>query len=470
MPDNKYKSLAKDTGIFAIGNFGTKILSFLCVSLYTAYLTTSEFGEADALITTITLLLPVFSLELSEAVLRFLYDEGVDKKQIYSISAFASGFAIILAILGMILASILSPSLQEYSFYFIFIFLFSTVEAFLSSITKGIGKIKCFVIKGLIFTSVFIASNIVLLIFLHKGLEGYFVSYIFAYATSCVYMYFAVKMYKHRLTLRINRLLLKQMLVYSIPFIPASISWWINSSADKYMLIWMIGSESNGLYSVAQKIPIMVTAVTTIFTQAWQLSAMQNYEESDFSDYFSEMFRLLASLVMFGTVAVMLVNFPVAKLLFQKDFFEAWKYVPMLTVACTFSTMAGFLASAFTSAKKTSALFISTCIGAVINIIVNYVLIIAIGAFGAAVATAISFIVVVICRIISMKNMVLLKIDYFKMVLSSTLIFGAALVEPYLKILPYYILSSCVAIAIVVINFKDFVAVLKTIKYKLLGK
>ena len=72
MGSSKYTKLVKNTAIFAIGNFSTKILTFLIVPLYTYVLTTEEYGRIDLFTTTISFLVPIVTLQVQEALIRYL--------------------------------------------------------------------------------------------------------------------------------------------------------------------------------------------------------------------------------------------------------------------------------------------------------------------------------------------------------------------------------------------------------------
>lgn len=466
--ENKYRHLAKDTGIFAIGNFGTKLLSFFLMSLYTSYLTTSEYGVADVLITTISLLLPVMTLSMAEATLRFLFDKNVERNDILNIDLSIVTLGCIVTFAGSGLVVLFAPTLRQYFWYFVIIFTLTSFETSFSYVAKGIGRTKTFAIKGILYTFVFSISNIILMAVFKLGLNGYFLSFIIAYFITCVYLFFSAHIFKIKIKIKLNRSLLKQMLKYSIPFIPAAISWWINSSSDKYMLLWITGSSSNGLYGAAQKIPTLLTAVTTIFTQAWQLSAMKNYKDDDFSDFFSHIFKLISAVLLLCACGILVFNKLLASVFFKNEFYEAWKYVPMLVIASVFSTFAGFLASVFTSAKKTNILFISTCIGAVVNIILNYVLISLIGILGATIATAISFCVMVIIRLITMKKLVTVKAQFGKIVISMLLLFVASILVVYIE--KYYIIALATATVVILMNISEMIETFKYTLKKLLSK
>ena len=76
----KYKYLLKNIGLVTINNFTSKILAFLLVPLYTNVLSTAEYGTYDLYTTTAFLLIPILSVDIAEALVRFLLDENVDEK------------------------------------------------------------------------------------------------------------------------------------------------------------------------------------------------------------------------------------------------------------------------------------------------------------------------------------------------------------------------------------------------------
>ena len=78
----KYKYLFKNIGIMTISNFGTKILSFLMVPLYTNLLSTSEYGTYDLYQTTLFLFVPILSLNIADAIMRFSMDKNQKLEEI----------------------------------------------------------------------------------------------------------------------------------------------------------------------------------------------------------------------------------------------------------------------------------------------------------------------------------------------------------------------------------------------------
>ena len=112
-----YRSFAKNVGLLTLANFGTKILSFLLVPLYTSVLTTNEYGTYDIAVTTIGVLVPLLTQNVVDAVLRFSMDKNVDKGGVLSIGIKHFLISLVPVVLVLIANSVfgVSPVLVELS-------------------------------------------------------------------------------------------------------------------------------------------------------------------------------------------------------------------------------------------------------------------------------------------------------------------------------------------------------------------
>lgn len=427
----KIKSLAKDTGLFAIGSFGSKLLLFLLTPLYTNILTTEQYGIADLLNTTINFIYPVFTLSIAEATLRFLMDKNYSKNSVLNNSLLITAFSFAAVFIIRPFVGNIDSSLDVYWIYFFVIFCLTNLNLVLSNFVKGIGKTTLYAIAGIIHTIVVIICNIIFLVYFKLGINGYLLSIVIGMSVSILVKILFGNIRKYILPIKCDTKVLKDMLVYCIPMIPTIIAWAINTSIDKYMIINMIGMSENGIYSVAHKIPTILTTVLTIFLSAWQLSAISNHGEKGESEFQSEIYNLFNIVCIIGCLFTILLNKPLAKVLFAKDFYVAWRYVPLLTTSALFASLAGFLAATYRAAKKTKSLFISVLIGAVINILFNYFLLKWIGTLGAAIATGISFFAVWLFRIILIQRIVPIKLDLWKTMIVYVLFFLAVIIESF---------------------------------------
>lgn len=103
------KTLIKNTGIIAIGNISTKLINFLLLPLYTSLISTEDYGTIDLLSTYTTLILAVVSLQLYQAVFRFVAVDRDDPEKTKSTITTIFGLSFIAAVVYAISFVILSP-------------------------------------------------------------------------------------------------------------------------------------------------------------------------------------------------------------------------------------------------------------------------------------------------------------------------------------------------------------------------
>jgi len=180
------------------------------------------------------------------------------------------------------------------------------------------------------------------------------------------------------------------------------------------MVIWKLGLGESGVYSVAYKIPSILTIVSSLFTQAWQISAISNYGEKDNSNFVGTVYKYYHMISILSCAALITGSKILGRVLYQKEYFVAWKCVPILLIAYVFSGLSGFLASIFTASKKTNYLFVSTSVGALLNIGLNLVFIDWLGLQGAAYTTLIGFFVTWAVRLKVSKKILIIDVPIIK--------------------------------------------------------
>ena len=406
---SSYKKLGKNMLFMTIGSLGSKILSFLLVPLYTSVLTTAEYGISDLITTTVSLCFPFFTLIISESLLQFSLSKKHEKSELWFIS-----FRIWL--FGTVIMFIFSPivfftPLKDYYIFVITYYMCFSFYNILSYFIRGLEKIKVFSFAGIIDTFIIIMLNILFLLVFKIGIIGYLLSQIIASALASIYMIFAGGVYKYGFKiLNIDKKLQREMISYSVPMIPNSVSWWISNASDRFILTFFSGVSVNGIYSVSYKIPTIISMFSTIFNSAWRLSAVDEFGSEKSRLFFADVYSKLTVLLLLLCSGLIVINKPLAKLLFSNDFYLAWKCVPILLLASAFHSFADFFGTIYTTAYKTKYLFYSTLIAAVTNIVLNFSLIPFLGAFGAALATLISYIAVWLFRIIHSRKII--KIEY----------------------------------------------------------
>ena len=397
----KYGALIKDLFYFTLSTFIPKAISFFLVPLYTNCLTPTEYGIADLISTSVSLIIPILTVDISDAVMRFTIEDKEDKRP-FNISLFIIINSVIFMCSLFLLNIVFDVFKVNYSLVLFFLMNYISISIYgvCISYIRAEGQVKLLSIISTINTSVTVFSNIVLLLILRMGLTGYLVSTCAGYIIADIIILFR---YKNAISICNRTILDKQitqkMIGYSAPLVAANISWWINSSSDRYIVAGLCGVKTNGIYSVSYKIPTILQLLQSVFSQAWLLSAFREYDKTDGDKYVSNIYELYYVAMSLSCGLLILFDIPLAKFLYAKEFFEAWKYVPFLLVSVVFISHAGFFESLLSLRKKTRTIAITTIIGAISNIFMNFVLIPYLGALGAAIATALGYLLMWLTRI-----------------------------------------------------------------------
>ena len=218
--DKKRKSLIKNIGLFTIGSFGSKILSFLLVPLYTAVLSTSEYGSVDLVISTASLLTPILLLSIFDATLRFGMDPEYKKKDVLSTSiniAIKGSFILIIGVIIIAFTHILNTS-NIYLIFLCIYFVMGALSQILNLYLRAKNQASVIAVSGILCTLVTCISNIVLLLVLKWGIVGYMISNTIGVTIQNLYQLFVGKVYKD-IRLRDYNDLSRPMIKYSFPLI-----------------------------------------------------------------------------------------------------------------------------------------------------------------------------------------------------------------------------------------------------------
>lgn len=409
---NRYKYLFKNIGLLTLSSFATKLLSFFLVPLYTNILTTTEYGTYDLFNTTVGVLLPILTLNVQDAVMRFAIDSKSNRKAIISVAMKILLMANAMVAVGLILNAVLDISklVEEYSLFFFLMFFVQSLSGIITYYIRGIDRIADLSISSVLVSIFTISCNIIFLVVFHWGLIGYFLANIFGPLLQSLYLILRSGMI-HDTDLRTDfSKEKKDMLAYCKPMIANSVSWWVNNTSDRYVVILFCGLAENGIYSVAAKIPSILNIFQSIFSQAWSLSAVKDFDPEDKNGFFANTYRAYNCLMVLICSAIIVTDKILAHFLYAKEFYVAWRYVPWLTIAIVFGALSGYIGGFFSAVKNSKIFAQSTIVGAVSNIVLNLIMTPFMGALGAAIATAVCYFVVWGIRYWHSKKFIKLKI------------------------------------------------------------
>ncbi len=462
---NKYSSLAKNTIIFAIGTFSSKILSFIMVFFYSHAMQTAEFGMLDILINSAALMLPLAMLGITNAIIRFGLDDENKKSDVFTtgLVAVGIGFGVLLIVSPAIM---LIDDLKKYIVLLYSYVLMSALRHICSFFVRANNQAKLFAIDGVFSTFMTCLLTLIFLIPLKMGIVGYMLAIILADLSSVIFLSINGKLWSFVNFKGLNRKLTGTMIKFSLPLMPTSLLWWVVNVSDRYFVKYMIGDSANGLYAAAYKVPTILTLVATIFLDAWQISAVTEHKSKERNAFYADIFKTFqGGVFVVGSVLILTAKL-VTKLLLAESYYPSWQYIPVLIFATVFISFVTFLGNIYLADKRNVATLITTLVGAALNLVLNYFLIDSIGAQGAAVSTCISYVVVFLIRAIDIK---LRNRDISFALVTVTLNSVVMLAQVLLMILEpknWIIYQFTFLALLIAINFKQLILLVKKVLKK----
>lgn len=425
----KYRYLIKNVGLMTIGQFGTRFLSFLMVPLYTSVLSTEDYGVFDFLVTLVTLLVPICTVNIYDAVLRFSLDGKQRPSETFAVGMklFFLGLAVVAGLLLLNNWINLIPLLNDYAILFLLYYAVYAANLILSNYARGIDDVPATVVAGVFSTFALLSFNVLFLLVFRWGLFGYFAANILGVLVGCLFYYVKLRLWRlpHW---SCEKKLEREMVRYSTPLILNSVSWWFNSAACRYIIIGFVGMAANGLFSAANKIPSIVSMFANLFNSAWVMSSVKEFDPLDRDGFFGKMFSGFSFVVLAGSSVLIVLAYPLGLFLFRDEFLPAWKLVPLLVLAAAFSAISGCIGSLFAAAKRTSFYSYSTVVGSVTMALLSIALCPILGAMGAVIGTLAGNYAILVVRFLQVRRIIKMRIHLLREHLSYVLLMAQCLI------------------------------------------
>ena len=333
---NRYKKLLSNTVLFAIGTFSSKALVFLLMPLYTAVLSTEEYGTVDLIMQAGNLLLPLVSVGIINAIVRFGLDSSVRKSDVFTVGLTTVFF-------GFLVLILFSPLLKKISYIndnlvLIYCFvLMSCLRSICHQFVRSMELVKLYTVDGIFSTFTTIMFNILFLVVFKLGITGYVLATVCADFLSAFLLFIIARLYRYIRFKGIKKQIVIEMFQYAVPMIPNTMFWWITSASDRYIISFYLGNDVNGLYAAASKIPTIITLFSTIFMDAWQMSAVTEKGTIERNRFFTNVFGTYQSLIFAVGSGLILCSKLFTKIMVADSYYDSWQFIPFLIMATSFS-------------------------------------------------------------------------------------------------------------------------------------
>lgn len=455
-------TLIKNTLIISVGKILTQFLTLLLLPLYTAYLTASEFGTVDLIMTYVTLLAPLITVQLEMSAFRFLIDARTEKAEMRKIISSVTRIVglvslLALAILGSVNTFIAIPHVWLIT---------ATVAAVISAnmllqITRGFGDNVKYSIASVVAGVTTIIANIVLIVIMGLGAEGMLIAIILGNLACAGYLFASQQIYKYIDLGARDQKLEGKLLRYSAPLVPNGVSWWLINAADRTIVAIALGVASNGIYAVAYKFPLIFSGLFSFFNMSWTESASMHINNSDRDKFFSQ--TMNASIRLFGALGLCIIAgvslvFPI---IVSKTYHEGYLYIPVLILGSFFNSMVSLYGAIYIAKKMTKQVMNSSVIAAGTSILLTVCLIPWLGLFAPALAMVAGYGSMAVYRHFDVKKCVNINYDY-KAFAILALAFAAVATLYYINSPLLNILNVLVALGFSVILNRSIISIIKT--------
>lgn len=465
---NKYKKLVFNTGIFAIGTFGSKILIILLTRLYAHNMNPVNNGIKDLLETMLLFMQPLFTFALQEYLIRFGLDKDYDKREVFTTSG-------VITLTGMVLMALIVPFLhfvplfsffRGYGILFILYVTMSSLRMLCQNFVRSREMVKLFSLDGILATLTFFIFNMMFILGLRMGVRGFLFAVILSDSCSVLFLCIAAKLRSFMGAEYFNKALAKEMMRFALPLIPTIVMWAVTSLSDRLFLKQMhsdrheLGEGAVGIYYFANRIPSLISIVSTIFFQAWSMSAITESNSADRNRFYGKIYNAYESIMFLAAAALLVIIKPVTTFLVPADkhaeYADVYIYTPILVVAVVFMCFCQFLGSIYSAIKRPQNSFWTALVACGVNIPMNYFLIPAWGIQGAAVATFLSYVISFWARIIDARYYVPFRFDGLKNLLNMAVLLAmSGLLMADVKLYPLWALI--LAGVILFLNYKALI-------------
>lgn len=450
---NKFKLFIENFLVYGLGGIISKIIPLIMVPIVTRIMPTTEYyGISDLSNTVVQFGSALAVMGMYDAMYRMFFEKD-DKEYKKIVCSTALTFTLFTSVVVFLIMIVNREIIAQYFFsdrhyaYVVYLSAMATLVGATNSIimapTRMQNKRKIFLVTNTISPllsysisiPMLLAGHYIIALPLAAVISGFTMELVFGIMN---HAWFNPKMF--------NLEILKQLLIIAIPLLPNFLIYWIFNSSDKIMITNMIGVSASGIYSVSSKLGHASQLIYTAFAGGWQFFAFSTMKENDQVKSNSLVFEYLGIISFIATSFVCACSYFIFKVFFTKQYIEGYVAAPYLFFTPLLQMLFQVAANQFIVAKRTWPNMFILASGAILNIILNWILIPIIGIEGASIATLMGYLISDIICVIVLVRMKL-------MILSRKFIFASFIMTIYFILWRLLILDKVLmGIILAVIN------------------
>lgn len=417
MKNNRNSDLAKNTMILAFGQVIPKLIALVILPLLTTYLTKEDYGLYELTLSIAGFCIPFLSVQIQQAVFRFLLEPQNDVSKIIT-----NSFLFLIIVFGIssipiVLLWFLYKKNILLAILFFLCYFAEIMLNWISQITRGLGDNISYSFAYIIYSMVYVLCLLIIIgVNCTLTINSVISAMIFSYFISSIFLSIKLKIncfIKYRL---FSKDVVFSLLSYSFPMVISSVSLWVVNLSDRFFITSYLGLEITAVYGVAYKIPNLFNSIYNIFNLSWTENtsklSIKEKQSGYYSNFFSQFYHFMV-----GAMLILIIITPwLFKILINEQYIAAYRIISWLYLGVFFSSLVSFFGAIYVGEKRTTSVGISSAVGAIINILINLILMKKLGVIVAALSTIISFFLIFIYRAIDIKKYVLIKYNIIEII------------------------------------------------------
>jgi O-antigen/teichoic acid export membrane protein len=389
--------LATTGAAYTAASILSKLIAVALLPLYTRYLTPADYGAAEVMFAAIVSASIVVRFGLIEAVLRFYYKDDEDPDRVVA-SSFAGLFwlATVGALVALPFATPISealldrpaPDLARIAIGGLWVL---TMFEFMLTLFRLEERARAFFTTTFVNVLVTIGLTVVLVVGGGEGARGLLLG---SYASGAAFVLGLIVLQRRRLSLLFDRALLRRLLRFGLPTMPAEVSLYLLNFVDRIIIVRSAGLAEAGLYSLAIKFAQGVNVLVRGFQLAWPPLAYSIRDDSEARRAYATVVTLFVAGCAFVVTGMWLFSRWIARALAAPEFFDSYEAVGLISTAVTLYAVYMVLVVILGRTGRTEFNLPATLAALAANIALNLILVPSLGIVGAGLALVASYVVV----------------------------------------------------------------------------
>lgn len=397
---SRSSKLVKDLGIYAIGNLGSKVITFLMVPLYTHYVeNTADFGYYDICLTVVFLLIPFVTLQLRDGAFRFLIDSPSEENRRRVVTTTYKTLFTTILFTFVATLGIATFFTVRHLWLVTSLLAAMSVQEVVAQVFRGLGNNKAFVTVGILSAFFIGVFSLVFVVWLGLGIKGVFIANILARFAAIITVELRIRTLRRFFRISVSaRETVHEILSYTLPLLPGSLCWWLTGSSDRWFIQEYLGLDVNGVYAVAVRFVSILQTLALIFYQAWQETAILQYHSPDRNKFFSSVLNNYIFIICILFVCFCFTLKMCYGWLVDTNYQSSVTYIFPLAISTSIFAIVAYFDMGYQCAKDTKRTLPAIALSAVVNVALNFILVPRYGVAGAIATLIATYIVLLTYR------------------------------------------------------------------------